>query len=55
VFDAFCPSEDLQLDGRGLRMRLPTMLAGDQRRLRMVYRDETRAAGGRQSRELPRN
>jgi maltose alpha-D-glucosyltransferase/alpha-amylase len=37
VFDAFCPSEDLQLYGRGLRMRLPTMLDGDQRRLRMVY------------------
>ena len=37
VFDAFCPSEDLQLYGRGLRMRLPTMLDGDQRRLRMAY------------------
>ena len=37
VFDAFCPSDDLQLFGRGLRMRLPTMLGGDQRRLRLVY------------------
>ena len=37
VFHAFGASEDLQLYGRGLRMRLPTMLAGDQRRLRMVY------------------
>ncbi len=37
VFDAFGPSEDLQLYGRGLRMRLPTMLDGDQRRLRTVY------------------
>jgi maltose alpha-D-glucosyltransferase/alpha-amylase len=37
VFDAFCPDEDLQLFGRGLRMRLPTMLGGDERRIRMVY------------------
>jgi trehalose synthase len=37
VFDAFCPSDDLQLYGRGLRMRLPTMLGGDERRLRLVY------------------
>ncbi len=37
VFDAFCPSDDLKLYGRGLRMRLPTMLGGDERRVRLVY------------------
>jgi maltose alpha-D-glucosyltransferase/alpha-amylase len=37
VFDAFGPDEDMQLYGRGLRRRLPTMLGGDMRRIRMVY------------------
>jgi maltose alpha-D-glucosyltransferase/alpha-amylase len=37
VFAAFGPEEDLQLFGRGLRRRLPDMLDGDQRRIRMVY------------------
>ena len=37
VFAAFGPDEELQLYGRGLRRRLPTMLNGDQRRMRMVY------------------
>ncbi|GAA3112127.1 alpha-amylase family protein [Pseudonocardia yunnanensis] len=37
VFDAFGPDEDMQLYGRGLRRRLPPMLEGDQRRIRMVY------------------
>ena len=37
VFAAFGPAEDMQLYGRGLRRRLPTMLAGDQARIRMVY------------------
>jgi trehalose synthase len=37
VFDAFGPDEDMQLYGRGLRRRLPGMLGGDQRRIRMVY------------------
>jgi trehalose synthase len=37
VFAAFGPEEQLQLYGRGLRRRLPTMLGGDQRRIRMVY------------------
>jgi trehalose synthase len=37
VFAAFGPEEDLQLYGRGLRRRLPTMLDGDERRIRMVY------------------
>ena len=37
VFAAFGPDEELQLYGRGLRRRLPTMLGGDQRRMRMVY------------------
>jgi maltose alpha-D-glucosyltransferase/alpha-amylase len=37
VFAAFGPHEGMQLYGRGLRRRLPTMLGGDERRLRMVY------------------
>lgn len=37
VFAAFGPEEDMQLFGRGLRRRLPPMLDGDPRRVRMVY------------------
>jgi trehalose synthase len=37
VFEAFGPQPEHQLFGRGLRRRLPTMLDGDQRRMRMVY------------------
>jgi maltose alpha-D-glucosyltransferase/alpha-amylase len=37
VFARFGPEEELQLYGRGLRRRLPTMLGGDQRAIRMVY------------------
>jgi trehalose synthase len=37
VFARFGPEQDLQLYGRGLRRRLPTMLDGDQRAIRMVY------------------
>jgi maltose alpha-D-glucosyltransferase/alpha-amylase len=37
VFAAFGPDEDMQLYGRGLRRRLPPMLAGDPARLRMAY------------------
>jgi trehalose synthase len=37
VFKAFGPKEDMQLFGRGLRRRLPTMLKGDQARIRMAY------------------
>ena len=37
VFAAFGPEPEHQLFGRGLRRRLPTMLDGDQRRIRMVY------------------
>jgi trehalose synthase len=37
VFEAFGAEEELQLYGRGLRRRLPTMLGGDQDRIRMVY------------------
>jgi glycosidase len=37
VFAAFGPEEHLQLYGRGLRRRLPTMLGGDPRRIRMAY------------------
>src|SRR3954451_595942 len=36
VFARFGPDPDLQLYGRGLRRRLPTMLDGDERALRMV-------------------
>jgi trehalose synthase len=37
VFDAFGPEESMQVFGRGLKRRLPPMLAGDQQRIRMVY------------------
>ena len=37
VFAAFGPDEEMQLFGRGLRRRLPSMLDGDQQRIRMVY------------------
>jgi trehalose synthase len=37
VFAAFGPEKDLQLYGRGIRRRLPTMLGGDQRRIRLAY------------------
>jgi glycosidase len=37
VFAAFGPEERMQVYGRGLRRRLPPMLGGDPRRIRMVY------------------
>ncbi len=37
VFAAFGPDPDMQLFGRGLRRRLPPMLGGDERRIRLVY------------------
>jgi trehalose synthase len=37
VFDAFGPDPDMQLYGRGLRRRLPPMLDGDPRRIRLAY------------------
>ena len=37
VFDAFGPEPGMQLYDRGLRRRLPTMLGGDERRIRLVY------------------
>jgi trehalose synthase len=37
VFDAFGPDEDMQLFGRGLRRRLPSMLDGDLQRMQMAY------------------
>ena len=37
VFAAFGPEENMQLYGRGLRRRLPTMLDGDARRIRLAY------------------
>jgi trehalose synthase len=37
VFAAFGPEPEHQLYGRGLRRRLPSMLAGDQDRIRMTY------------------
>jgi trehalose synthase len=37
VFASFGPEPHMQVYGRGLRRRLPPMLGGDPRRLRMVY------------------
>jgi maltose alpha-D-glucosyltransferase/alpha-amylase len=37
VFAAFGPELDMQMYGRGLRRRLPPMLDGDARRIRLVY------------------
>ena len=37
MFERFAPDEDMQLYGRGVRRRLPPMLGGDERRLRMAY------------------
>ncbi len=37
VFAAFGPDPAMQLYGRGLRRRLPSMLDGDQQRIRLVY------------------
>ena len=37
VFAAFGPEKELQLYGRGLRRRVPTMLAGDEDRIRLAY------------------
>ncbi|MDQ6935743.1 MAG: alpha-amylase family protein [Actinomycetota bacterium] len=37
VFAAFGPDPRMQLYGHGLRRRLPTMLEGDPRRIRMAY------------------
>jgi trehalose synthase len=37
VFAAFGPDEEMQIYDRGLKRRLPPMLDGDPRRIRMVY------------------
>ncbi|AKT52396.1 alpha-amylase family protein [Arsenicicoccus sp. oral taxon 190] len=37
VFDAFGPEPEMQVYGRGLKRRLPSMLDGDPRRIRMAY------------------
>ena len=37
VFAAFGPEPEMQIYGRGLTRRLPPMLGGDPRRIRMVY------------------
>jgi trehalose synthase len=37
VFAEFGPEEDMQLYGRGLRRRLPSMLDLDEKRIRLVY------------------
>ena len=37
VFAAFGPEPEMQLYGRGLKRRLPGMLGGDPRRIRMAY------------------
>lgn len=37
VFDAFGPEKDMQVYDRGLKRRLPPMLGGDPRRVKMAY------------------
>jgi trehalose synthase len=37
VFDAFAPEEEMRIYGRGITRRVPPMLDGDPRRIRMVY------------------
>ncbi|MDN5571090.1 MAG: alpha-amylase family protein [Propionibacteriaceae bacterium] len=37
VFDAFGPQKEMQVYDRGLKRRLPPMLGGDPRRIRMAY------------------
>jgi trehalose synthase len=37
VFAAFGPDKDMQIYGLGIRRRLPTMLGGDERRIRLAY------------------
>ncbi|KQV72042.1 trehalose synthase [Nocardioides sp. Root122] len=37
VFDAFGPEPEMQVFGRGLKRRLPPMVDGDPRRVRMAY------------------
>ncbi len=37
VLEAFGPDDEMQVYGRGIRRRLPSMLGGDVRRLRMAY------------------
>lgn len=37
VFEAFAPDERQRVYGRGITRRVPTMLEGDPRRIRMVY------------------
>src|SRR5690606_25042899 len=37
VFAAFGPEEHMQIFGRGLKRRVPPMLGGDPRRVRLVY------------------
>jgi trehalose synthase len=37
IFQAFGPEKDMQIYGRGLRRRLPSMLGGDLRRVKMAY------------------
>ncbi len=37
VFDAFGPDKEMQVFDRGLKLRVPTMLGGDPRRIRMAY------------------
>ena len=37
VFDALAPDESMRVYDRGIRRRLPTMLEGDEERIRMAY------------------
>ena len=42
VFDAFGPEPEMQVYGRGLVRRLPTMLEGDPRRIKGISADMIR-------------
>ncbi|MEO3857036.1 alpha-amylase family protein [Acrocarpospora sp. B8E8] len=37
IFEVFAPDQDMRIFDRGIRRRLPTMLDGDQRRVRLAY------------------
>ncbi len=37
IFQVFAPEKHMQIYGRGIRRRLPTMLNGDPRRIRLAY------------------
>jgi maltose alpha-D-glucosyltransferase/alpha-amylase len=37
VYEVMAPSESMRMFGRGIRRRMPTMLGGNQRKIRMAY------------------